>query len=79
MEAAEEIQIASKANILSEQKYKLSYPLFQQMMYKSCHGFLENLGRECNLSLGQLKILAANLQENVVKKVLLAVLCENFK
>ena len=73
VEAAEEIQIASKANILSEQKYKLSYPLFQQMMYKSCQKFLKNMHREGNLNLGQLKLLAANLQEKVITKVCAAV------
>ena len=66
---SEEIQISSKANILSEQKYKLSYPLFQQMMYKSCEQLLDKMREQSQLTMAQLKLLAANLQEKVVMKV----------
>ena len=69
VEEAEEMQIASKANILSEQKFKLSYPLFQHMMYKSCQSLLEIFKRKNELTNGQLKLLAANLQEKIISKV----------
>ena len=73
VEAAEEIQISSKANILSEQKYKLSYPLFQQLMYKSCESLFGKMKANVRgnqlLTTGQLKLLAANLQEKVISKV----------
>lgn len=69
VEEAEEIQISSKANILSEQKYKLSYPLFQQMMYKSCENLMDKIREQSQLTMGQLKLLAANLQEKVIMKV----------
>ena len=69
MEEAEEMQIASKANILSEQKFKLSYPLFQHMMYKSCQSLFEIFKKKNELTNGQLKLLAANLQEKIISKV----------
>ena len=69
VEQAEEMQISSRGNILSEQKYKLSYPLFQQMMYRSCQDLLHILKKKNHLSNGQLKLLAANLQEKVISKV----------
>ena len=69
MAQAEEMQIASKANILSEQKYKLSYPLFQLMMFKSCQKLLDSLKKKYELNNGQLKLLAASLQEKIVSKV----------
>ena len=68
VEEAEEMQIASKANILSEQKFKLSYPLFQHMMYKSCESLFEIFKKKNELTNGQLKLLAANLQEKIISK-----------
>ena len=69
VEQSEEMQISSKANILSEQKYKLSYPLFQQMMYKSCQELLDFYKAKYKLTTGQIKLLAANLEEKVLSKV----------
>ena len=71
VEQAEEIQISSKANILFEQKYKLSYPLFQLMMYKACQELLDALKNKYHLTTGQIKLLAASLEEKVVSKVCL--------
>ena len=69
VEEAEDIQISSKANLLSEQKYKLAYPLFQQMMLKSCESIFNCMRREDVITNGQLKLLASHLLEKVINKV----------
>ena len=69
VEQAEEMQIASKANILGEQKFKLAYPLYQLMMYKACEKLLDIFKIKHHLSTGQIKLLAAYLEEKVISKV----------